>query len=664
MGRRQAQPTLFESGMLFGPDFLRDHAGQIMSDGRIAVVELVANAYDAGASRVNVQWPTERGEALVVEDDGTGMTPDQFQRRWRTLGYRRTQEQGTHAEFPAGTAPARKRIAFGQSGKGRHGAFCFADEYVIATWRDGTGMSVKVSLTNGGREPFHFSKPELSKKAGHGTRISATVCRNLVSLDEIVRAIGSKFLVDPGFAITVNGEALELLSLSSVNEHACDVPGLGKVSIVHIDPQASDRTTHLRGITWWVNGRMVGIPSWNGLDERGAILDGRSAEAKRFSFVVKADALHGEGNIKPDWTGFYPNERVAAVQRVVREHIIRSLDTVLAAGRKERKKAALIETKAVLGELSVVSRKAVGQFADQLLTLCPSLSQGDLARTLTLFANIEKSRSGFELLAELAACAPDDLDRWTRIMQRWTANEAEAVLSELHWRLELLARLETLIGQAKADELHELQPLFERGLWIFGPEFESVEFRSNRSLVTVVRDLLGGTEQRLPRDRPDFVALADRSIGLYAADSYDSNSEVNGIAKVLVVELKHGGSTLTSAEVRQPEDYVTHLRKGHHVQPSTKFVVFVLGALLGDEASDERRVGDHLVITPMKYSTILQRAHARTFNLLNKVKSVFPAVPPDAEVEAVLAEPEQPLFDQVGMATVNGARSVPATTGR
>lgn len=637
--------------MLFGPDFLRDHAGQIMSDGRIAVVELVANAYDAGSSRVDVKWPTTHGDPLVVEDNGTGMTPEQFQRRWRTLGYRRTQEQGAFAEFPGGKKPAKKRVAFGQSGKGRHGAFCFADEYVIETWRDGTALTVKVSLTDGGNEPFHFTKPKISKKPGHGTRITANVVRNKVGIDEIVRAIGSKFLVDPGFAVSVNAKALELLSLPSVDTVACDVPGVGKVNVLHIDPQASDRTTHLRGITWWVNGRMVGSPSWNGLDDRGAILDGRSAEAKRFSFVVIADVLHGDGNVKPDWTGFFPTEKVAAVQRVARNHIIEALNGVLAAGRKERKKAALVETKEILGTLSVVSRRTVGEFADQLLAACPSLSQGDLSRTLTLFANIEKSRSGFELLAELAACAPDDLDRWALIMQRWTANEAEAVLGELHWRLELLAKLQTLIEQAKADELHELQPLFERGLWIFGPEFESVEFRSNRSLVTVVRELLGGTDQRLPRDRPDFVALANRSIGLYSADSYDSNSEVNGIAKVLVVELKHGGSTLTSTEVRQPEDYVTQLRKGNHVQPGTKFAVFVLGALLGDEASDERKVGEHLIITPMKYSTILQRAHARTFNLLKKVKSVFPAAPPDAEVEAVLSDSQQPLFNQIGLAT-------------
>lgn len=644
--RATGEATLFGStAVLFGPDFLRDHAGQIMSDARIALVELVANAYDAGATRVDINWPEERGGMFSIADNGTGMTLAQFEERWRTLGYRRVQSQGAMAEFPPGTKSHGKRQAFGQSGKGRHGSFCFADEYVIETWQGGQSITVGVSVTGGGAEPFRFTTPKKKEKVGHGTRIAATVSRNLASLDDVVNAIGSKFLVDPEFAISVNHKPLQLLSLPTVDSHECPVAGHGTVQIIHIDAQASDRTTNLRGITWWVNGRMVGIPSWNGLDERGSVLDGRSTEAKRYSFVVVADML--KPDVKEDWSGFRSSDRSSATQRAVRDYIIEALNRVLSQSRKERKKAALIESKQVLGSLSEPSRQSVGRFADELLAQCPTLSQGDLAKTLTLFANIEQSRSGYELLSELAACSPDDLDRWAGILQKWTATEAESVLNELHWRLELLSKLQSLIEQSKADELHELQPLFERGLWIFGPEYESVEFRSNRSLVTAVGELLGGTKSPLPRKRPDFVALAERSIGLYSADAYDANSEVSGIAKVLVVELKHGGATLTDEEVHQAEVYVTHLRKGNLVQQTTQFVVFVLGSSLADDAVDERTKGIHTRVIPMRYDTVLKRAHARTFNLLNKVKSAFPASTPDAEVAAVLSEVEQPLFDAV-----------------
>jgi DNA mismatch repair ATPase MutL len=59
-------------GAQFGPNFLTDHAGQIMSDPRVAVMELLANASDAGAIKVKIVWPSGVGEEFSMEDDGTG----------------------------------------------------------------------------------------------------------------------------------------------------------------------------------------------------------------------------------------------------------------------------------------------------------------------------------------------------------------------------------------------------------------------------------------------------------------------------------------------------------------------------------------------------------------------------------------------------------------
>ncbi len=41
----------------FGEAFLEDHAGRIISDPYVAVVELVANCWDAGARKVDITWP-------------------------------------------------------------------------------------------------------------------------------------------------------------------------------------------------------------------------------------------------------------------------------------------------------------------------------------------------------------------------------------------------------------------------------------------------------------------------------------------------------------------------------------------------------------------------------------------------------------------------------
>ena len=162
---------------------------------------------------------------------------------------------------------------------------------------------------------------------------------------------------------------------------------------------------------------------------------------------------------------------------------------------------------------------------------------------------MEQARSGYDLLKQLQECSPEDLDTWNGLMQRWTATNAEIVLNELEQRLRLIKRLLELVDSPKADELHDLQPLFERGLWMFGVEYEAIDFRSNRGLSTIVRDFLGGTDKQLPRCRPDFVALPDRSIGVYGAAAYEDEGEVSGLRKVLVVELKKGGFSLTQKEV-------------------------------------------------------------------------------------------------------------------
>lgn len=639
-----SQGELFEAGILFGPNFIRDHAGQLMTEPRLAVIELVANAYDAGATRVDIDWPTERGNEFRIEDNGTGMTREEFAKRWRTLNYRRVDEQGPAVTFPPGARQKGRRLAFGQSGKGRHSAFCFSDKYEVDTWRDGKCTHVTVMLTDGESEPFEFAGVTDDKKQGHGTLVRATVERNHIATEELVSAIGSKFLVEPNFAVHVNRQVLQLLKLPFVSTASIALPNLGEVKVHEIDPGQSDRTTHLRGITWWVNHRRVGNPSWDGLDEQGAILDGRKAEAKRLSFVVEADLL--KPDVKDDWSGFAASERLNQVQRAVREHVTKRLDALLSQSRLTRKRQALAETAEVLGELPGPSRRAIGAFTDEVIQKCPSITAGDLARTVQVFATMEKARSGYNLLVQLAECSPDDLDRWNSILERWTASDAESVLNELSWRLEVVAKLELLITREKADELHDLQPLFERGLWMFGPEFEAVDFRSNRSLANVIRDYFDGKVESRDARRPDFVALADRSIGTYAADSFDARGEVWGIGKVLIVELKHAGATLTRVEVAQPEVYVARIRSANVVQERTKFEVFVLGAFLADDAVDDRKIGDYLLIHPMQYERLLARARARTFHLLDKVKSAFPDVQHDPDVEAVVETKGSTLFTQ------------------
>jgi len=468
---------LKDTPFAFGIEFLDDHAGHIISDPAVALIELIANSYDAGATRVNVTWPEKVGDLLVVEDNGTGMTPEEFHLRWKTLKYNRLAGQSDVVAFPPGVR-ARARKAFGRNGKGRHGAFCFGDDYRVETSKGGTRTSARVSRSRMGTEPFHCEVLSIEKRDGHGTTITASAERNLIDHKAAVELVGSKFAVDPEFKIVINGENVLLLELTGVKTAPLVIDGVGTLTVHEIIAAQSERNTRFRGITWWVNKRIVGESSWEGLDEKGAILDGRTSTAKKYSFVIEADFLADK--VKADWSDFHDSRESIAASQAVRTHVTGRLHELLADSRKERKRKVIEAHRQAIGELPVISKRVVGQFIDEVQQSCPTLSEADLLRTVSVLTKLEQSRSGYDLLASLARCSPDDLDTWNRLMEEWSATHAEIVLNELGRRLKLIADLTNLVHAKTTDELHDLQPLFARGLWMFGPEFESADFTSNR----------------------------------------------------------------------------------------------------------------------------------------------------------------------------------------
>ena len=140
------------TGSFFEDDYLIRTLGQIAHDPEVALTELVANAWDAGASLVDITVPGLRDTALVVQDDGHGMSALQFKGRWMRLGYDRIKHQGVQVEFPPDRVAWHRR-AYGRNGVGRHGLLCFADRYAVETWRDGKGAGFEIG-TQSSQTPF------------------------------------------------------------------------------------------------------------------------------------------------------------------------------------------------------------------------------------------------------------------------------------------------------------------------------------------------------------------------------------------------------------------------------------------------------------------------------------------------------------------------------
>lgn len=200
--RKAANQALFEE------DYVLRSLGRIGYDPDIALTELVANTWDAGAAKVDVIIPAETGGLLSVEDDGHGMTEDQFRKRWMTLGYNRQKIQGDNVQFPASRADW-VRKAFGRNGIGRHGLLCFSDHYTVETWTNGV-LSTFVIGTRSQPSPFYIHSHETGTRLGHGTRLLVEVERHRPDPDRIRTVLSGRFLHDPQFTVSVNGQSVPL----------------------------------------------------------------------------------------------------------------------------------------------------------------------------------------------------------------------------------------------------------------------------------------------------------------------------------------------------------------------------------------------------------------------------------------------------------------------
>jgi len=627
--------------LTFGDSFLEHHAGNIITDPHYALVELVANCWDAGASKVIIEWLNNGSDLLSIEDNGTGMTYEEFTQRWTHLNYNRLKHQGPNVEFPLKSSKL-KRTAFGRNGIGRHAMFCFSDQYFVETKKNGKYHLIRVERCFQDK-PFKLSLEDKGDTDEHGTKIYTEAKKNAFELNstQISELIASRFVADPEFNIYVNQNHISLEDI----EHLCEpytvkIPEYEEIKIRRFDSKKTGRTSKQSGIAWWVNRRLVGEPSWEGYE--GPLLDARTSTGKRFTYVIEADQLIG--NIKPDWSGFYASPIVNSFRREVSDFVRNDLRSLLSEVRSDRKREALQANKSNIQKLPLLSQKQIAKFLDDIQVLCPTMQQRDLDNATQVLANLEKTRSGYALLQKLSRLEACDLEQLEIILHEWSVTDAKKVLDELQYRLDLITQLENLVERRSADELHDLQPLFERGLWIFGPEFEAISFTSNRSLATVVKKFFGKANLEHPSKRPDFVVLTESSIGIYACDDFDEKHEVSGFKSIVIVELKKGGFKITDEEKNQASKYAKELRKSGKVNKTTKIICYVLGTYI-EPLDDEILTDGETVIYPRTYNTVLRQAHARTFNLLRKIElAQEPELEHDKELEEVLANDQGNLF--------------------
>lgn len=634
---------------LFEENYLVRTLGAVAHVPDIALTELVANAWDAGASIVKIQIPEEKEGRLIIEDDGHGMTPDQFKKRWMTLGYDRSRHQGEVVEFPPNRENG-KRHAYGRNGIGRHGLLCFATKYTVETKKNGVKSEFLISTLEKD-DPFTVLSENFTNTGSHGVKLEAIVQKHIPNVDRIRDILSARFIHDPQFMVEVNGKSVPPTEHPGlVGEDTITLENGIQLKILFMDTTKVAKTKIHQGIAFWVGNRLVGEPSW--VLGNNLVIDGRTKFAKRYTFIVRTNDLYD--GIKPDWTGFIQTEKINSVYGAVSEHVKKKQQEVSSETRVETHCSVLRQHRNKIKELNPLSQGEVSSFVDQLLLKQPDLQQETLYTAVEVVINLEKSRSGKELLDKLTNFSEDDVEGLNLLLDKWTIRDALVVLDEIDQRIAIIEAIKKLSKDDNVDELHTLHPLVTQARWLFGPEFDTPEYTSNISLKNTIEKIF---KKRISNEsflnhkkRPDIVVLKDSTLGAVATANYEEKTGLFSTKTILLLELKRGGAAIGRKEMFQAQGYLQDISTCGLLDGSPFIKSFVIGHERSNKTDPYVEIGSPSIgyVKSTTYGQLVISAERRLFRLRDLLSDRYDNISDDKLLSRVLNEPEQSkIFQEI-----------------
>ncbi|HBK43042.1 MULTISPECIES: TIGR02391 family protein [unclassified Polynucleobacter] len=272
--------------MSFDPNTIEHLGIKMYSQIPNAIAELIANAYDADASTVQIKLHDDDLEkSIEVIDDGMGMDFDEINQKFLRIGRNRRKDNEN--------LTSKGRKATGKKGLGKLALFGIGDLIEVSTTKENSGDKIKFTLdwdelknTHNAEYSPHFERQQ-SNKAEKGTTIALKKLRresafekeNLaISLSKLFNFFSSEFRC---FISHNDDEPIEIsntLRFKNIDaQFTWDFPSFSDI----VDPEYAYKTEiageiistekplrpGLRGITLFANGRLVNAAEFFGIPE-------------------------------------------------------------------------------------------------------------------------------------------------------------------------------------------------------------------------------------------------------------------------------------------------------------------------------------------------------------------------------------------------------------
>ena len=614
--------------------------------------EIVANSWDADASIVKITIAKDENhcEQITIEDNGFGMTVDDINNRFLTVGY----QKRIHGQ----ARTPRDRQVIGRKGIGKLSMFSIARTIEVYSSTDGQNTNaflmdadeIQNVIGKGRNEIYHpqeLLSPAIVLK-NPGTVIVLKNLKKKMSIatpDFLKRRIARRFnIIGNDFKVYVN----------DVEVRASDSGYYSKVEYLwtYGDDKkirtAADEVENIETRSNEIrdeNGEVYHVTGWIGTVRKSSDLIESDGNINRISILVRGkvglEDILGElsngglftkyliGEISAD---FFDEDSKSDMATTSRQDFDKSDSRYIALveflkselkhiqnkwtglrNREGEKKASEYypQLQSWLNELGMDDRK----IASQILGSINQMEVDDKDKRL-LFQYGVLAFEKFKINNSLSKLGNVSIDSLQAILEAFSgADEVEAALyyQIVHERLNVLDKFQNIVDEDLKEKVIQ-QYLFDH-LWLLDPSWERAEATERieqRIYKALDADALGLTDE----EKKSRLDLKYRTVA----------------GKTVVIELKRYKRKISSSELSaQVSKYCDALTKvlsetGNASQPFE--IICVLGHSLGYDAASEERANKRLAADNARYITYdsiissTQRIYKEYLDAEKKVRSL------------------------------------------
>ncbi|MBS7707060.1 ATP-binding protein [Chelatococcus asaccharovorans] len=528
--------------------------GETYRSSEVAIKELVDNAWDADAQHVWINLPDPlSNEAIVVRDDGTGMTSREIRSEYLNIASDKRTRTGERT-------PVYRRKVKGRKGIGKFAGLTIANKMEISTAARGYICTIivdKQELIDNQNDleavPLPFTEaPQNESATGTTITLSSLDDRlNFPNPDRLREVLIQEYGREDRFIVSVNGTALSVDDVPGQTSQAEEVlPNAGNINL-HFTIADSKRLPKLPGIILKVDGKAVGRPLLFGLDQDDEI---PTKLARRVYGEVNLSGL--SDFVTADWGGFIENSKAfQEVQTYVQLEIKKGLKDTHAREMNLQQARLKNELRQRLMRLPEHRRQYAEEALNRILRRFYGESDERVSTIASVALDAMEHDAYWAVFERISVSSRSDVWSFAESLEQFGLVELSSIAQQAVRRVKFLDFFDQLANNPDTLE-KDVHKALETNLWILGRNYSAMS--SNATLRTIVETYCGTSlESGRASKRPDLL-LSQRY-----GDAY------------LLIEFKRPNHSISREDIAQAEKYRDDLCV--RLSSTTKMEIMMIG---------------------------------------------------------------------------------------